>query len=177
MVKIKKAFLSDAEMIATHAKSIYKDHYLHLWNDGGADWYMNKYAYALEKIKSELEDINVEYYFLYDNDEIAGYLKLVLDAKFDEDDKGNAFEIERIYFYKKFTGKGFGKQVMAFAIGRATDLKKDLVFLKAMDTSVDAIKFYKHTGFNICGKFLLPMPTFSLMKPEYRGMVVLKKEV
>jgi hypothetical protein len=60
---------------------------------------------------------------------------------------------------------------------RAIDLRKDIVFLKAMDSSNDAIKFYKSLGYAVCGDLQLPMPTFALMKQEYRGMLILKKDV
>jgi hypothetical protein len=45
-----------------------------------------------------------------------------------------------------------------------------------MDSSTRAIAFYEKLGYIICGSLQLPMPAFSLMKEEYRGMVILKQE-
>ena len=66
---------------------------------------------------------------------------------------------------------------MQYVFTIAQQHKKDVVFLKAMDSSDDAIAFYKTIGFEICGSFQLPMPTFEWMKEEYRVMVVLKKDL
>ena len=89
----------------------------------------------------------------------------------------NALEVERIYVYKKTAGKGLGKQLMQTAMNKARELKKDIIFLKAMDSGTDALEFYKKLGYEICGRLQLPLPTFHLMKEEYRGMVILKKSV
>jgi diamine N-acetyltransferase len=89
----------------------------------------------------------------------------------------NALEVERIYLYKKAIGKELGKQLMQTAMSRARELKKDIVFLKAMDSGTDALEFYKKLGYEICGRLQLPLPAFHLMKEEYRGMIILKKGV
>ena len=72
---------------------------------------------------------------------------------------------------------GIGKRLMQLAMIKAKELNKDWVFLKAMDTSTDAIQFYQQLGYTICGSLTLPLPAFSIMKKEYRGMVVLMKEI
>jgi diamine N-acetyltransferase len=93
------------------------------------------------------------------------------------DRNSNALETERIYLHKSATGKGIGKQLMELALLRAQQLKKEVVFLKAMDSSTGAITFYQKLGYTICGSLQLPMPEFSLMMEVYRGMVVLKRGV
>ena len=66
---------------------------------------------------------------------------------------------------------------MKMALEKAKALKKDFIFLKAMDSSRDAIGFYQKLGYTICGTLKLPIPAFSLMKEEYRGMLVLKMDL
>jgi diamine N-acetyltransferase len=85
--------------------------------------------------------------------------------------------VERIYLHKAATGKGIGKKLMQLAQQKAQALKKEVVFLKAMDSSIDAIAFYTKPGYKICGTLQLPLPEFSLIKEGYRGMVILKKTV
>ena len=99
------------------------------------------------------------------NEQLAGFETL------------NALEVERIYLYKKATGKQLGKQLMQTAMNRARELKKDVIFLKAMDSGTDTLEFYKKLGYGICGSLQLPLPAFHLMKEKYRGMVILKKSV
>jgi diamine N-acetyltransferase len=175
MITIYKASAADAAMLAQLARDIYKEHYLHLWYPGGADWYMNEYAYAAHKIEAELADPLVEYFIAAGDDQPLGYMKLNIEAALDENP--GALEVERIYLYKNAAGKGIGRQLMELALQRAKELKKEILFLKAMDSSLDAIVFYQKLGYTICGSLQLPMPEFSLMKEAYRGMVVLKRGV
>ena len=177
MISFRKASPGDARLLTTLAREIYKEHYLHLWYPGGAQWYMNEYAYAMDKIQHELLDPNVEYYLALENDIPAGYMKLLLNAHLTGYGSNEALEVERIYLLKAISGKGTGRQLMQMAMEKAKALKKNIIFLKAMDSSAEAIQFYQKLGYSICGSLQLPLPAFSLMKEEYRGMLVLKMEV
>ncbi len=168
---------ADACKLSALSKDIYKEHYLYLWNEGGADWYMHQYAYPENVLQKELADENIKYCVAYKNNKALGYLKIKINETLQGFEKLNALEVERIYVYKEATGKGLGKKLMQYVFTIAQQHKKDIVFLKAMDSSDDAIAFYKTIGFEICGSFQLPMPTFEWMKEEYRGMVVLKKDL
>jgi ribosomal protein S18 acetylase RimI-like enzyme len=57
-------------------------------------------------------------------------------------------------------------------INIAKEKNKKLIWLKVMDSSKDAIEFYKKMGFEICGTAHL---NFEMMKPEYREMYVMRK--
>jgi len=177
MIRFRKASPGDALLLTTLAREIYKEHYLHLWYPGGANWYMNEYAYALHKIEHELLDSNVEYYLALENDIPVGYMKLLLNASLPGYESNEALEVERIYLLKAITGKGTGRQLMRMAMEKAKALKKNIIFLKAMDSSAEAIQFYQKLGYSICGTLQLPLPAFSLMKVEYRGMLILKMGV
>src|SRR6186713_1981714 len=110
MISILQATQSDAALLAQLAKKIYKEHYLHLWLPGGAEWYMEEAAYSWDKMDKELADTNVEYYIVLEEKNPVGYLKLVLDAGMPGCEMVPALEVERIYLLKDSTGKGVGKQ-------------------------------------------------------------------
>jgi diamine N-acetyltransferase len=175
MITIYKASAAGAAMLTQLARSIYKEYYLHLWHPGGADWYMNEYAYAAHKTAAELADPMVEYFIAASDGQPLGYMKLNIETALDENPA--ALEVERIYLYKKAAGRGIGRQLMELALQRASELEKETIFLKAMDSSPDAIAFYQKLGYAVCGSLQLPMPEFALMKEEYRGMVILKRDV
>jgi diamine N-acetyltransferase len=175
MITIYRALPGDAHMLTMLARSIYQEHYLHLWHSGGADWYMYEYAYAGHKIAAELTDPMVEYFIAASNAIPIGYLKLNIEATSAE--VPGAVEIERIYLHKSAVGKGTGRQLMELAQRRTQQLGKNALVLKAMDSSTDAIAFYQKLGYTICGNLQLPMPEFALMKEAYRGMVILKRHV
>ena len=177
MIAIQKASQKDTEQLTALARSIYREHYLHLWHPGGADWYMHEYAYAADKLEKELSDPNVAYYLAEEDGIPVAYLKLVLNSIFKGHEEKSALEVERIYIRRSATGKGIGKQLMQFSLEKARELKKEIIFLKAMDSSTGAIAFYQQQGYRLCGTLHLPMPDFQLMKEEFRGMVVMMREV
>jgi ribosomal protein S18 acetylase RimI-like enzyme len=73
--------------------------------------------------------------------------------------------------------KGVGTYLMNFVFDIAKSYQKKYIFLKAMDTATQAMKFYTKMGFELVGSFRLSDTTFHLMKEEYRGMFILKKPV
>ena len=177
MILIENATIADATLLNDLAIAIYKENYLYLWHERGADWYMHEYAYPKEKLVLELSDPTIGYFLLKVGAEAVGYMKLLFTGKLSGYDTVDAFEIERIYLLDKMKGQGLGKMMMEFAENQAIEMGKKILFLKAMDSSKEAIAFYQKMGFEIDSKFSLPMPTFSLMKEEYRGMVLLTKKV
>ncbi len=173
-VRIEAINASFAEELSCLAKNIYREYYLHLWLPGGAEWYMNQYAYAAGKIAAELNDSNNLHYIVYDNESAAGYLKLRTNASLTGHADNTCLEIERIYLHKKSAGKGLGRQLMLFCEQVARQHNKACLFLKAMDSSSGAIAFYEKMGYSYCGSHTLSFP---LMKEKYRGMVIMKKEI
>lgn len=174
MLQITPIDISAADELATLAKSIYREYYLHLWDHGGADWYMNDYAYHSDTLRSELADKNNLHYIVYENSCPMGYLKIRVHATLKGFEHRNSLEIERIYLHKKMAGKGIGTQLMQLSEDIAHRHQKEMIFLKAMDSSTDAILFYQKMGYTIGGSLTLPFP---LMKEEFRGMVILQKEI
>ena len=174
-MKVSLINTTHAAELAELSRAIYREYYLHLWNPGGADWYMFEYAYNESKLETELADSNNLHYIVYDKEQQPmGYLKIRIHATLEGFEKKNCLEIERIYLHKAIAGKGMGKHLMMFCEDIAKIHNKNILFLKAMDTSMDAIGFYQKMGYTICGKLTLP---FEQMKEEYRGMVIMKKEI
>jgi GNAT superfamily N-acetyltransferase len=164
-IQLKRVSPEDAPILASLARAIYRQHYLHLWETGGADWYLHEHAYAAMVLQNELEDEMQPCWFILEKERKIGYLKL----RIQEDD---ALELERIYLYAAAAGKGIGHQLILFAEEQARLHHKTMITLKAMDSSVNAIRFYQKNGFMITGDVRLPFP---LMKPQYRGMVILSR--
>jgi GNAT superfamily N-acetyltransferase len=161
---------SDADELADVALRAYTDHYLHLWHDGGA-WYINR-SFTPEVLRRELADANARFYIVQQHGQPVGFLKLNLHQPSPCHETANALELERIYLVKAVTGKGVCKASMQFVIDQARQLNKELIWLKAMDSSHDALAFYRAMGFEPCGTDRL---SFDVMKEALRGMVVLQR--
>jgi len=169
-IVIKPANIDDAATLSTVALQAYKDHYLHLWHDGGA-WYM-QHSFSTQQFVQELQDANAKFFLVYASQQPVGFIKLNINAPVNNDT--NALELERIYFTNNATGKGVGSTAVKFVINLAQQLNKQTVWLKVMDTSTAPIAFYKKHGFTICG---ISRITYPQMKEELRGMYVMKKEM
>lgn len=161
---------SDADQLADVALRAYTDHYLHLWHDDGA-WYINR-SFTPEVLRLELADANARFYLVRQHGQPVGFLKLNLHQPSPCHETANALELERIYLISAVTGQGVGKACMQFVIEQARELDKELIWLKAMDSSHDALAFYRAMGFEPCGTDRLP---FEMMKEALRGMVVLQR--
>jgi ribosomal protein S18 acetylase RimI-like enzyme len=108
--------------------------------------YLNE-EFTLEKLGTELSNIQSEFYFAKDNDHVIGYLKLNTGASQTEKQSGNAVEIERIYVLKEYHGKNIGQILCDKAIERAKQNKADYLWLGVWEENPRAIKFYQKNGF------------------------------
>jgi GNAT superfamily N-acetyltransferase len=160
---------ADTERLAEVAKRAYADHYLHLWYDGGV-WYMDR-SFAPDVLHRELADDNAQFYLVYDDKEPVGFIKINKDRESPCRPDVSALELERIYLQKKATGRGIGEQAIQFVVAQARALNKEIVWLKAMDTSHKVLAFYQRMGFVPCGTDRL---SFTVMREEVRGMVVME---
>lgn len=185
-IRIFKLTLEDADWLSVIAKKAYFDNYTHLWYDDGA-WYAER-CFNVEQLRQELSDDNALFFGVEDATEPLGFLKININyplsktscqsndlalLKFETEEISNALELERIYLTTKGQGRGIGQRLVQLTLNEARSHGKDVVWLKAMDTS-PAIGFYEKIGFKKCGTMRLG---FERMKPEMQGMVAMKKTI
>lgn len=108
--------------------------------------YLDK-AYDPEKLRNELSDTNALFYFLYQDHQLAGYLKLNEAPAQTEIHDDASLEVERIYVSKTFQGQGLGHYLMDTAIAAAIRRKKQYVWLGVWEKNEKALHFYKQHGF------------------------------
>ena len=123
--------------------------------------------------EEELNDKNALFYLPFYKGEAVGFLKVNIDAPLPGMAE-NCLELERIYLRKEASGKGIGRELVQLTLRIAEKHCKDLVWLKAMDTSEGPIAFYEKMGFRLVGTHRLKHP---LMKEELRGMVIMAKRL
>lgn len=114
-------------------------------------------AFEINKLRNELCNNDSLFFFLYCNDELAGYLKLN-DAPSQTDINDLAsLEIERIYVTNEFQGEGLGKYLIEQAITIATEKNKKYIWLGVWEKNEKAICFYKKNGFCEIGTHIFVM--------------------
>ncbi|WP_317126185.1 GNAT family N-acetyltransferase [Chryseobacterium pennae] len=104
-------------------------------------------SFATEKLLTELNDRNSEFYFAKLDHKVIGYLKLNTGSSQTEMKGGHALEIERIYVSKDFHGKKVGQALYDKAIAIATEKNADYVWLGVWENNLRAINFYRKNGF------------------------------
>jgi diamine N-acetyltransferase len=111
---------------------------------------MNAYlerAFNLKQLAKELSTISSQFFFIYLNHEVAGYIKVNTQEAQSENMGEDSLEIERIYIRAKFQKLGLGKDLMNKAIEVAVEQGKNKIWLGVWEKNENAIAFYKKSGF------------------------------
>jgi diamine N-acetyltransferase len=111
---------------------------------------MNDYlerAFNVKQLEKELSNISSQFFFVYFNNEVAGYLKVNTQDAQSENMGEDSLEIERIYVRSKFQKLGLGKYLINKAIEIAVEQGKNKIWLGVWEKNENAIAFYKKLGF------------------------------
>src|SRR5690606_37187785 len=134
-IKIKKVTFDDIDQL----QKIGRQTFYETFSAGNTEENMTKYlneSFSIDKLTTEHNDKNAEFYFATHNDNVIGYLKLNFGQSQTElqDDKG--LEIERIYVLKDFHGKSVGQILYNKAIEVAKQKNSDFVWLRSEERRV-----------------------------------------
>lgn len=127
-------------------------------------------AYNKEKLISEIQTKDSTFYFLYDQNQLVGYLKLNQNQAQTEDISKNALEIERLYVRPDFKRRGYGRKLMEFAIQEAKNSEKELVWLGVWEHNEPAKAFYQSMGYQQQGSH-----SFFMGDDEQTDYIMVKK--
>lgn len=108
--------------------------------------YLDK-AFNLKQLENELSNTSSEFYFVFFNNELAGYLKVNINDAQSEDMGSEALEVERIYIKREFQKHGLGKYLFNKAVDLAQEHNKSKIWLGVWEKNENAIAFYKRMGF------------------------------
>ena len=111
---------------------------------------MNAYlerAFNLKQLEKELSIISSQFFFVYFNNEVAGYLKVNTKDAQSEEMGEESLEIERIYIKTKFQKHGLGKYLLNKALEIAFERNSKKIWLGVWEKNENAIAFYKKMGF------------------------------
>ncbi|MFJ8248148.1 GNAT family N-acetyltransferase [Peribacillus asahii] len=104
-------------------------------------------AFNLKQLEKELSNTSSEFFFVYFNDEVAGYLKFNINDAQSEEMSDESLEIERIYIKNKFQKHGLGKYLLNKSMEIAMEHNKKKIWLGVWEKNENAIAFYKKMGF------------------------------
>lgn len=145
-IDIKKVTTKDIDQL----QKIGRQTFFETFSAGNTEENMKAYLdqnFALDKLTSELDDNNAEFYFATFDNNVIGYLKLNFGQSQTELQDDKALEIERIYVLQEFHGKKIGQILYDKAIQIARQKYADYVWLGVWEENQRAINFYKKNGF------------------------------
>lgn len=108
-------------------------------------------TYQKSKFQKELENPHSKFFYIYYQDDLAGFLKLNILSAQSEAMGDDALEVERIYILKKFQKHGLGKALFNLAHEEAHRLGKKIIWLGVWEYNSNALGFYKKHGFQKTG--------------------------
>ncbi|MBM7097581.1 GNAT family N-acetyltransferase [Bacillus sp. H-16] len=108
--------------------------------------YLEK-AFNLKQVEKELSNDSSQFFIVYLENEVAGYLKVNTGDAQSEEMGDESLEIERIYIKRNFQKHGLGKYLLNKAIEIALEQNKHKIWLGVWEQNESAIAFYKRMGF------------------------------
>ncbi|WP_342414776.1 GNAT family N-acetyltransferase [Paenibacillus sp. FSL R10-2782] len=104
-------------------------------------------AFNSKQLEEELSNVSSEIFFIYFNEELAGYLKVNMNEAQSEKMGDESLEIERIYIKNKLQKNGVGRYLLNKAMEIAMEQNKNKIWLGVWEKNENAIAFYKKMGF------------------------------
>ncbi|MDO5981491.1 GNAT family N-acetyltransferase [Flavivirga spongiicola] len=163
-------FENHSELVELMAR-IYPPPYKHLWKNEDCRWYLNK-CYGLINLKKELNNRDAFYYFVINNSKTVGILRLVINQPLKEFPNQLTTYLHRIYLSKEVQGKGIAQQLFNWSEKIAKQNDNKLIWLEAMDTQDQALKFYNKQGYKTIKNMTLE---FDRIHKHLRGMLLMSK--
>lgn len=137
--------------------------------------YLEK-AFNPQQLIKEIMDSNTNFYFIFQEALLAGYIKLKNASLPEHSFLGEALEVERIYVRKPYQHLGLGKHLLDFASEEAQRTHKEYLWLSVWEHNPTAYGFYKSQGYVECGSRHFHLGTLAqtdlIMKKEIRRTIM-----
>ncbi len=144
-LEIRKATSKDTALLLTIGRQTFFEKF----NDDNSEEHMLQYAseaYTFEKIASEVNNANSQFYLATLNNQTVGYLKINFGEAQTELKDPQALELERIYVLKEFQGRKIGQVLFDKTLEIAKQARFNYVWLGVWNKNSGAIKFYEKNG-------------------------------
>lgn len=142
--------INDLDTLQKIASKTYNETFNHLNTAICMEDYL-KEAFDIEKLGQEMINKHSAFYFIYVDEQLAGYMKVNdYKAQTDLQDR-QSLEIERIYVLRAYHSQGLGQILINKGIEIAGQMQKAYVWLGVWEKNTKAIGFYTKNGFEVVG--------------------------
>ena len=108
-------------------------------------------AFFLEQFRVELDHPASGFWFYWEGDFLAAYLKLNFDKHPEALNSGRTVQVERLYVEPSMQGRKIGEQLLDFALEQAIANQAELIWLSVWQANPPALRFYERCGYEIFG--------------------------
>lgn len=145
-IEVKKCTLADLHILQELSYETFNDTFKNQNSPDNMQAYLER-AFNLNQLEKELSNQFSQFFFVFLNQELAGYLKVNTNGAQTEEMGEESLEIERIYIKKTFQKHGLGKYLLNKAMEIAIERRVKKLWLGVWDKNENAIAFYKKMGF------------------------------
>lgn len=168
-ITLTQATYADIDLIRALGIETFEETFAPYNTRSDMDQYLGE-AFSYEKIKSEIEEPDTQYWIAHCDGEPAAYSRWCFGKQEAGMDARAPMEFHRLYVLARFKGKGIGHTILTAAIKAARDRNCDRIWLGVWEHNAPAISFYQKFGFERFGEhaFMLgqDLQTDWVMKKE-----------
>lgn len=146
MTQLHQCSVADVDELRAVSIETYTDTFGEFNSDENMRIYLED-AYNRDKLLAELAETNSQFFFMKENNETVGYLKLNLGDAQTEYIGDNLLEVERIYVRTAFLRNGYGTKLIQTAEEIARELGVKGMWLGVWEHNQRALNFYSKMGF------------------------------
>ncbi|MEH7336204.1 GNAT family N-acetyltransferase [Neobacillus drentensis] len=145
-INVKQCTLEDSRKLQEISSETFYETFKEQNSAENMNAYLEK-AFNLPQLEKELSNNSSQFFFVYYDNEVAGYLKVNTNDAQSEEMGEESLEVERIYVKKEFQKHGLGKYLFNKAVEIAIEGNKKKIWLGVWENNENAIAFYKKMGF------------------------------
>lgn len=151
MLKIKKATIDDAKIIALLGRITFSETFGNLFRDeNDLGDYLNR-TFSVDKISYSIKKPENIYWTAFWEKLPVGYAKLKLNSASAFIDSGNVCQLQKIYVLNDFLSNKIGQKLQEALLNEATNQKFDSIWLSVWEGNDRAIRFYEKHDFKKIG--------------------------
>ncbi len=155
MFSIRRANLAEAEIIHRLAHQIYYPTYTGILSDDQMKFMLER-SYSVQALQESMQT-DQDFYLAFDKEKPIGFIAL-------KDRVEDILRIEKLYLLPQTQGKGFGKELISFAIAEAKSKNINRVQLN-VNRGNKAYYFYLKMGFTVVHE--IDIPYFDYILDDY----------
>ena len=147
VLNIRCAEAKDVEVLREIGNATYRDHFSHVWSEAGIRRFVDA-DFSIEAIRATLDESSKYLWMIAWETEgkVVGYAKLNWGTR-DPILGREGAELQKIYFRKSATGKGYGAAMLDHVSDLVRQRSSRRIWLDVLKNNTGAQRFYEQAGF------------------------------